>query len=101
MYTYECGFTEYELSYVGLGEIAARAGGYVKRRRGEQLEQWRQTRYLAFVQISSNPYIKAQDKPRRPEDLFLLESDTFQEMNEQKLMERYEKSKVLWRYLTN
>lgn len=71
-------------------------------RRKASTELWRQTRYLAFMQILNNGFIKGVDKPRKPEDLFKLEGDyEIPERTLKEMQEHYDKVLDKWRLKRN
>jgi hypothetical protein len=69
------GFRVDELAVVSLSEVVAYMDAIGERAKAEMLDRWRVARYLAYVEVVNNPYIKSVNKPRRPEDLFTLEGD--------------------------
>lgn len=75
---------------------------WVDGRRRQDNELWRQTRYLAFVQIMSNVFMKAADKPKRPEDLFYIEGDFKpEERTIEEMKEHYNNVMKAWRLKRN
>lgn len=84
----------YDLSYFGLNDLVSWVDGRI--RQGN--ETWRQTRYLAFIQIMNNAFIKSNNKPKKPEDLFYIEGDWKPvERTETEMLEHYNEVVKRWR----
>lgn len=60
---------------MGLGEILCYISAHNKNRQDTWVHDWEQTRYLAFTAYRNNGYIKASSMPKKPSDLFPLDTD--------------------------
>ncbi len=65
----------YQLSYLSIDQVGAIIEGRREEFRVKDRSEWMQARYLAWTEITGNPYIEKQNKPQTPQDLFLLKGE--------------------------
>ena len=94
----KCGLDPYQLSYMSLSEVNAVVEGrrdeFTQKDRGE----WVKARYISWIISINNPNVKRVDKPRLPEDLFLLKGEKYpiKRISAKKQKERVELMRKRW-----